>query len=68
MPVIDFAGFAREVLSHWPDEGIDGFDLQDLGVKHGLLRETTYDPDLHGEDRFGVAEKGDPWFIRRYAE
>lgn len=29
--------FALAVLEDWPDGAPDGFDLQDLGVKHGLL-------------------------------
>lgn len=33
--------FAQELLAQWPDEiGIDGFDLQDLCVKHRLLTPT----------------------------
>lgn len=33
--------FAQELLAEWPDEiGIDGFDLQDLCVKHRLLTPT----------------------------
>jgi hypothetical protein len=31
------ASFARDVLSNWPEGGIDGADLQELGIKHGLL-------------------------------
>lgn len=30
--------FARDVMGEWPHEcGVDGFELQDLAVKHGLL-------------------------------
>ena len=29
--------FAREILSAWPEGGIDGGDLQDIAVEHGLL-------------------------------
>lgn len=32
--------FAQAIMGNWPDVGgLDGFDLQLLGVKHGLLRE-----------------------------
>lgn len=32
--------FAKAIMGGWPDVGgLDGFDLQLLGVKHGLLRE-----------------------------
>jgi hypothetical protein len=27
-------GFARDVMSAWPDGGIDGGELQDIAVKH----------------------------------
>lgn len=37
--------FAREILSAWPEGGIDGGDLQDIAVEHGLLvPETRYAP------------------------
>lgn len=30
--------FAQDVMGDWPHEcGLDGFELQDLAVKHGLL-------------------------------
>lgn len=29
--------FAQAVLEDWPEGAPDGFDLQELGVKHGLL-------------------------------
>lgn len=38
--------FAQEILNDWPDIGyLDGFDLQQLAHKHGLLvSETRYQP------------------------
>ena len=66
MAIVNFEGFAREILSAWPEGGIDGFDMQDLAVKYGLLRETTYDPEKHGDDLYGCSEKGDPWFVKTY--
>jgi len=34
--------FAQEIMEGWPYVGmLDGFDLQELAVKHGLLAETT---------------------------
>lgn len=34
--------FAQEIMNGWPDVGtLDGFDLQELAVKHGLLAEIT---------------------------
>lgn len=35
--------FAQDIMDEWPDVGsLDGYDLQMLGVKHGLLAETTH--------------------------
>ncbi len=34
----DYKSFALAILSEWPDTPcFDGFELQELGVKHGLL-------------------------------
>lgn len=30
--------FAQEVLGDWPESFPDGFDIQDLAEKHGLLK------------------------------
>ena len=29
--------FAREILAVWPEGGVEGDDLQDIAVEHGLL-------------------------------
>ena len=37
--------FAREVMESWPDGGIEGDDLQEIAVKHGMLApETRFEP------------------------
>ena len=37
--------FARKILAAWPEGGIEGDDLQDIAVEHGLLvAETRYSP------------------------
>ena len=57
--------FAAELFAEWPEEcGIDGFDLQDLAVKHGLLvGERVYEPcqaegcfceEMHGRNDIKV--------------
>lgn len=57
--------FALDILEDWPDGcGIDGFDLQDLAVKHGLLEpvdaaepcdpEHCWCAEYHGSDGFPV--------------
>jgi hypothetical protein len=41
-PSASLRAFARDVLGDWPVAcGLDGFDIQELAVKHGLLVETT---------------------------
>lgn len=37
----DFEGFARHVMTDRFGGGLDGFDLQDLGVQFGLLKPVT---------------------------
>jgi hypothetical protein len=35
----DYKGFALAIMEEWPDVGtLDGFELQELGEKYGLLR------------------------------
>ena len=37
--------FARDVMQAWPDGDLDGADLQDAAVKHGLLTpEQRFEP------------------------
>lgn len=69
MPDPKFEAFAKEVMAHWPGDGPDGFELQDLAVKHNMIAEIPggYDPDTHF-DAYGVEpEKGDQWFERNYS-
>jgi hypothetical protein len=55
--------FTRAILlSLWGGEDLDGGDIQELGLKHGVIRRTTFDPTRH-TDHLGVgAEPGDEWF------
>lgn len=55
--------FAKECLRTAFDGGsLDGGDIQDMGVKYGLLTETVFDPDIY-RDNNGYAVKGDAWFV-----
>ncbi len=37
--------FARDVMKAWPDGGIEGDDLQEVAVKHGMLApEIRFEP------------------------
>ena len=49
--------FACDILDNLPDGGIEGDDLQDLGVKHGLLVPTEVKEPC-GENCY-CAEYGD---------
>jgi hypothetical protein len=57
------AAFAKWVLQEGPFEGhdLDGADCQRKAVECGLLTETTYDPETHGESDY--CEPGDPWYV-----
>jgi hypothetical protein len=33
--------FARSIMEHWPESGVDGCDLQEIAASHGLLVQTT---------------------------
>jgi len=40
--------FARAVMQAWPDCGIDGGELQDIALAHGLLRMAEPPTDWDG--------------------
>lgn len=52
--------FARDALRNFWEQ--DGPEMQEMGVKHGLLIETKYDPAVHGETDCD-AKPGDEWFV-----
>ena len=59
---MDVGAFAKTLLQYAFDgEDITGADIQQLGIKHGLLVEVPYGPDKHGEHEF--AEHGDLWHV-----
>jgi hypothetical protein len=64
MATMKLAEFASWVLDRSLFVGADlcGADVQDKAVECGLLVETTYNPNVHGENDCD-AEPGDPWFI-----
>lgn len=55
----DYKTFVRTIL----DDGGDWSDtaLHELAVKHGILEEVSYDPEIHGQHEY--AEPGDPWHV-----
>lgn len=59
----DFEAFARHIMKDWPEGyDIDGMDLQEMAIKHGILVEIEggFDPEKH-DCPYG-SEKGDPWY------
>ena len=40
---------------------VDGGTIQSLALTHGLLSQTTYDPEKHGPSM--EAEPGDEWYV-----
>lgn len=37
----NLVGFCEAIMEYWPEGAPDGGDLQDMAIKHGLLREET---------------------------
>ena len=54
--------FAREVIQGaFEGADWDGFEIQELGVKCGLLKKVPFDPAKH-VDPEGFCEAGDWWY------
>ena len=67
-PIPDWEAFGKAVMENWPLGDVDGFELQELAVKHSVISEVPggFNPDIHqGCDDYG-AEPGDQWFERNY--
>ena len=58
--IADFAEFI--IRGSWDGKDVDGGEIQDLAVEHGLLIETKYDPEKHGPNNYDL-EPGDPYLI-----
>ena len=58
------AKFTKAIFDdYWPMCGdIEGSTVHDLGVKTGVIIETKYDPEIHGECEYD-AEPGDAWYV-----
>lgn len=66
----NWKGFGMEVFRDWPDVGeLDGFDLQELGYKHGILRKvqrtTPCGPGCNCDEYAGSGEEVD-CFVREW--
>ena len=40
--------FARAIMQAWPENGIDGGELQEIALAHGLLRPAEPPPEWDG--------------------
>jgi hypothetical protein len=57
---VKLTAFAKEVIGVMFDGGgLDGFEIQDLAVKHELLFREPYDPEKHGDDHLSEIEPGE---------
>lgn len=52
----DYKAFAIEVMEAWPDTGLDGADLQEMGESHGLLIEAQVTEYCGEGDKCGCRE------------
>lgn len=51
--------FANDVMRAWPEGGVDGGELQESALRHGLLEPS--DPTQEERDEWGLDER-DSWF------
>jgi hypothetical protein len=58
----DYKRFAMALINDmFKGVDVNNFDVQDMAVKHGILKKTKYDPERHGDNDFD-AVKGDDWY------
>jgi hypothetical protein len=59
----DLESFAREIIrASW--DGCDGGDIiQEIALKHRLIRRVSFDSKIHEDPTGGDMEPGDPWFV-----
>ena len=53
--------FARDVMQAWPVAGLDGGELQDIALRHGLIE--PCEPTADEREEHGL-EDGDEWYRR----
>lgn len=60
----DWEGFCRDLLDNWPVSDVDGSELFDLALKHGMIREVPggFNPYHHLDTENTFPEPGDPWY------
>lgn len=57
--------FAKDVLRDclWDGSELDGADIQELALKHGLIELTGFDPDKHSDVHGICLEAGDDYYV-----
>lgn len=56
--------FVSEILTlAFEDSDCQSWDVLESAIKNGLLTETEYNPEVHGEDGLSYCETGAPWLI-----
>lgn len=62
---MNLAEFARWAVTNGTWEGcdLDGGDIQDKALECGIIVETKYDPEKHGEHPYAAPELGDTWYV-----
>jgi len=53
--------FAQEIMQAWPEGDVDGGELQEAALRHGLLERA--EPTQEERDEWGLCE-GDDWYRR----
>ncbi len=51
--------FAQDIMRAWPEGGVDGGELQEAALRHGLLEPS--EPTQDERDEWGLDE-GDDWY------
>ena len=58
------AKFFDEAVERWSSgTDFEGFEIQDVGVRLGLLQEVAFDSEIHTDNEGCGVEDGDPWFM-----
>ena len=59
---MNLSAFARWAVMNGPFQGcdLDGSQIQDEAVRYGIIEETVYDQEIHGDAN---CEVGDKYFV-----
>ena len=62
---MNLAEFAKWAVENGCLEGCDlgGGEIQDKAIECGIIVQTKYDPERHGQQFYAEVDPGDPWFV-----